>query len=241
VRDGEPTFPFPNDENWPDVLLLRLLLTKAPYRAKHGTTITAWSEFTEQVKQQKDDHGKFPLRLAKTESIQNRIKGYKKRPPMWEKIGSRRDDDDQSEDGVDYDIDQSEDQTIHGHKRISREIRDAVIELVEDFDKIADEENREKEQSLENKRKEKEELNAIAAASLGGQKIIVLPENCNTSTPKTKITKLNGSKPVTEITSCVTDSLEATTKTVESIKQKLVEQKQIRSANKHAERMQREK
>jgi hypothetical protein len=47
------SFPFLENENWKDLLLVRLLLVERPYKAGYGATIKAWDDIALQLRTQK--------------------------------------------------------------------------------------------------------------------------------------------------------------------------------------------
>ena len=114
-------FPFLNDNNFQDVLLLHLLLLKTPYRAKYGMKMKAWQDFMMELAKQEDPSGRCPLARAKEDGVKKRVEEYLKLPLIWNKTGSRNDDkvdsSDSSSSDIDYDEHPSKDSTIHGCSR----------------------------------------------------------------------------------------------------------------------------
>jgi hypothetical protein len=47
------SFPFLENENWKDLLLVRLLLVERPYKAGYGATIKAWDDIALQLRNEK--------------------------------------------------------------------------------------------------------------------------------------------------------------------------------------------
>lgn len=166
----EKSYPFLDDKNEQDFLFTQLLLAEAPYSAAYGNVKNKWRDFNAKLKQKEASDGSFPFNHIGENTAKSRFTKFQEVFSYWtDKTGARQvpslNADEiatSDEDDTEYDV-----STGVGSRGIAKQIRDAIMDIMDTLEKVEDEKTRATEAAIQQDWAEKGQVEELKASALG--------------------------------------------------------------------------